>query len=447
MTAICDAAGRRFVAALLSAVLLCAAPAASAADDPNYRLGVAAFRAGHYAEALARFEAAEQSGVVDVRLDFNVGSTLFKLGRLDESRIRFERIANNPDWGAFARYNLGLIAERQQRDGDARAHFEAVSRDARGRHVAELARNKLASLASVDAVQPASPSRWRGFLSMAGGWDDNVVLSDDPLILEVSDQEDAFAEIVVSASRRISGTDSQGVRVELSAFGEAYRDLDDFNVATFSPAIAWNGFWEDWSFDTSLGADADFLDSGYYATTTTLRFRASHPIGETLAGRLRVDTSWIGGAADYDYVTGWRERIGAELQSRHTFARLRGGYVLELNARDDFDDNGEFSSYSPTRHSFFVAALREPASWLRIEARVEYRMSDYSDPNRTIDDDGNVIVDERDENRLTFSARSSFVLSPNVDVFVDYAHASNDANLETFEYTQNRVMLGFEALY
>ena len=414
-----------------------------AEGDSSYRLGVEAFRAGDFARALEGFEAAERAGSFGARVEFNLGSTLFKLGRYDESRARFERIANDPDWGALALYNLGLIAEREYRGGDARAYFEAVLQRAPGQHVSELARRKLESVA---VVAPPS-ARWTGFVSFAGGWDDNVVLSEDPAVVEVSDQEDAFVDLLLSGSRRLSGTDAGGLRIDLNAFGEAYRDLDDFNVASLSPALVWNGAVGDWSFDPSIGVDADFIGSNYYAATTTLRLRAAYPLGVGSAARFRIESSWISGATDYEYVTGWRERLGVEIQSRLSIARVRAGYVLELNDRDDFANGGDFASYSPTRHGFFVAALQEPARWLRVEARLEYRLSDYSDPNRTVETDGSVVVDERDEDRFIFGVRSSFAVSHNLALFVDYAYANNDVNLSTYEYAQNRVMLGVEATY
>ena len=125
-------------------------------------------------------------------------------------------------------------------------------------------------------------------------------------------------------------------------------------------------------------------------------------------------------------------------------ALLRVGYQLELNHRRDLEQEGEFFSASPTRHSLFATvALRNVGGW-QADARGEYRVSRYGDPNRLNVNGGTLEVTRKDD-RFGFALRANRRLTPPWRVFIDYSYYRNESNLDTYDYSRHQLMAGIEA--
>jgi tetratricopeptide (TPR) repeat protein len=428
-------------AALLMIAYWTATPLAHADAGDSYRRGVQAFRAGDYPGALRAFEAAEREGEGGAKLEFNLGSTYFKLGQLEQARYHFQRVADDPEWGSLAEFNLGLIAERERRDIDARKHFDSVAVNAPTERLRQLA---VAKVTGAQAVPPKR-SRGTGVVSFAAGYDDNVVLSEDPAVLDVSDEKDTFVDLFAAGSMYLTGTSAQGLRLDGDAYATKYADLGDFDIAGASAGFAWRELARDWTLEIGLEGQGDTVGGDYFTSTETVHARAFRPLGETTLLRVRAEGSAVQGASDFDYLTGWRARLGFEVVARYSTGRVRVGYLGELNDRDDLDDGPEFSSYSPTRHGFYAAAAQDLKHRVRMEARAEYRVSDYADQNRIIGNNGITTVEHRDEDRFSLSARAYLGITSKLSCFLDYAFVDNSSSIQLYEYTQNRVMLGIEA--
>src|SRR5207249_1747161 len=101
--------------------------------------------------------------------------------------------------------------------------------------------------------------------------------------------------------------------------------------------------------------------------------------GGELRGRYRF--GHIVGGGGFEYLDGRQQRLSVEAGFTLASALLRAGYELELNHRRDLQQGSEFFSASPTRQSLFASvALRNLAGW-QADARGEYRVSRYGDPN------------------------------------------------------------------
>ncbi len=123
-------------------------------------------------------------------------------------------------------------------------------------------------------------------------------------------------------------------------------------------------------------------------------------------------------------------------------ALLRVGYQLELNHRRDLEQGGEFFSASPTRHSLFATvALRNVGAW-QADARGEYRVSRYNDPNLL---NGGTLEVTRKDDRYGFALRANRRLTPLWRAFVDYSYYRNQSNLDTYDYSRHQLMAGIEA--
>lgn len=136
---------------LLTLVALSWAPAhADPWDD-----GMAAYRAGAYAEAVATWqtvEAAADPPVPRAEVRAWVGLALLKKGELDEAETWLRRAAatRDPRLRGVAERRLGLLAQRRRDLATAEAHYEAAAEaskaagDAQGALIADLQRAGLA---------------------------------------------------------------------------------------------------------------------------------------------------------------------------------------------------------------------------------------------------------------------------------------------------------------
>lgn len=427
---------------IFAIAVLCASVAAHAAEHDDFRAGVAAFEAGDYAIAAMHFEAAERAGRDDARLQFNLGSTYFKLGRLEAARARYARLLGDPQWSALAHYNLGLIEERRGDLASARTHYRTVLASTASDRLTQRASLRLAAL--VDDAQPPT-SAWMGLVTIAGGHDDNVTLTEDPSIAGVSDQADEFVDVSAAASGYLSGGYASGLRLDLSAFGEFFAELDDFDIGTAAAGLTWTTLAGEWFVETGGKGEVNTLGSDVLTGVGTLGVRATYPLAEHLRLRLRGEGSWIDGASEFEYLGGWRARVATELQARDGARRWVVGYRFEYNDRDDYTSADEFMSYSPIRNSGYLRIEQRLGDRIVAEIRAEYLDSRYSDENRVANGNAGAIVEEaRDDSRWTAGARVAWSALTSTSLFIDYGYADADSTFEDYRYTQNRVLLGLE---
>jgi len=144
---------------------------------------IEAFEAGDYDTALRGFEQARAQGVDTAFLDFNLGVTYYRLQRLDEAQVTFERITEDPKLGGLASYNLGLVMRAQGKLALARHWFEQTARIAsepKLRALARTARRRLGEAVKVDERRSTTDSTSWLFSARAGlAYDDNVFRTPD----------------------------------------------------------------------------------------------------------------------------------------------------------------------------------------------------------------------------------------------------------------------------
>ena len=413
-----------------------------AASDDSFRQGVAAFRAGNYAEAAHYFEAAEAAGRNDAALQFNLGSTYFKLGNYIAARTHFNRIVSDPAWRSLALYNLGLIDERQGHATGAEQHYRAAIQAADSERLQHLATARLLALQRDGGADDASP--WYGLVSIGGGYDDNVTLTEDPSILGVSNQGASFADVTAALSGYLAGSWQHGMRLDALGFGEFYQDQTDYNIGMGSLGLTWTQLAGHWYFETGGKGEIQTAGQDVLSQAGTFGIRATRALGKSVRLRLRGEGSWINGASSYDYLTGWRARGGTELQFLHDSGQFSIGYVYEYNARDDYTTATEFLSYSPRRNSGFARLEQRLGTHVTAELRAEYLDAKYPDEDQIVGQGGATVIQQRDDKTWTLGARLAWHATDAMDLFADYQYANADSTVEQYSYTQNRALAGIE---
>ena len=415
-------------------------PVRAAADgELAAERGVAAFRAGDYQAALQSFLDALAAGLDTPGLRYDLGATYYRLGRYEEAEREFQALAPDPKWAPLARYNLGLSAQRAGRPQQAMEYFGEAHRTTADPNLRALAATTFERLRGA----PPSPQT-SAVISLAGGYDTNATLSPDAATVGVSHQGDLFVEALAVATHRFAGDSARGWVAHGGLVLRRYGDLSQFDVTGSRAGLSYET--ESSRLQTSVGA---YFDTAYIGgdrleqvASVDAQARRRLDAGGELRGRYQF--GHIAGGGGFEYLDGWQQRLSADAGFALASALLRVGYQLELNHRRDLEQEGEFFSASPTRHSLFATvALRNVGGW-QADARGEYRVSRYGDPNRLNVNGGTLEVTRKDD-RFGFALRANRRLSPPWRVFIDYSYYRNESNLDTYDYSRHQLMAGIEA--
>ena len=409
-----------------------AARAATPAEQA-FEQGVQAFRAGNYQGALKSFLDALAEGIDTPGLRYDLGATYYRLGRYAEAEREFQALARDPGWAPLAYYNLGLTAQRMGRERQATEHFEQAHGATTDPNLRALAATALERLGR------AAP-RTSALVSVAGGYDSNVTLSQDAATVGASHQSDSFVETLAAASRGLTENTARGWVAHGGLVVRKYRDLHQFDLAALRAGLSYET--DSGRLQTSVGGYVDTVYIGGNRLERVAMVDAQVrglDAGRELRGRYQLER--IAGGGGFEYLDGWRQRLSADAGFALGSAFLRAGYQLELNNRRDLQQGADFFSASPTRHSLFATvALRELGGW-QPDARGEYRVSRYNDPNRQ-----NGLEVTRKDHRYGFALRASRPLSAAWRAFVDTSYYRDESNLDTYDYSRYQLMVGIEAV-
>ncbi len=403
--------------------------------------GITAFRAGDYQAALRSFLDALGAGLDTPGLHYNLGATYYRLQRYPEAEREFQALAPDPKWAPLAHYNLGLTAQRAGRPQQAMEYFDQAHRTTADPNLRALAATAFERLRGA----PPSPQA-DAVISLSGGYDSNATLSPDAATGGVSHQGDRFVEALAAATHLLAGNTERGWVAHGSLVLRKYADLHQFDVAVSRAGLSHERYWG--RVQTSVGAyfDTAYIGGDRLEQGTSLDVQASSRLdtGGELRGRYQF--GHIAGGSGFEYLDGRQQRLSAEAGFTLASALVRAGYQLELNHRRDLQQGSEFLSASPTRHAFFASvALRNVAGW-QVDARGEYRVSRYRDPD--LIDAGpplGILEVTRRDRRYGFGLRADRRLSAPWHLFMDYSYYRNESNLDTYDYSRQQLMAGIEA--
>lgn len=411
---------------------LFASVAGAATGDQLFAQGVGAFRNGNYQSAVAYFRQALASGLEQPSLYFNLGASLYKLGRFTEAEEAFRSCARDPVWVSLGSYNAGLSAYRRGDRAAAAGYFERAWRTADSDEVAALA---LSMLERVDTV--ASP-RPRATLTVDIGYNDNVTLSSDGQTLLASSKSDHFFELLASATGRW-GWDTPNLRWDASLYKLQYNELSDANItsvmlgaSTPSKIASWHAnAGAQWEYVLRHGQPFQQIGSLRFVV---LRNRPNH--GDL---RLTATLSTIDARDDnFAFLDGSRQIVELSLGQRLAGGETRFAVGIERNNRADLATVNEFFSFSPQYFRLAFSGTWPLTGYWRFETSARFSKGRYADADRRVG--GVVATREDDEYQLTL--RATYKLTQVWSLFGDYTYVNNRSNFPEFAYSQRIVSLG-----
>lgn len=410
---------------------------AQTAQD-TFQQGLAAARAGDSHAALGYFERAREAGLASGALFYNLGVTHYKLGQYPQAREAFERLTGHPGLGPLAWYNLGLVALKTGDRSDALAAFRQARDRAPAGRLQRLAAGKVIEL---EAAEETVASRWAGALSLSAGRDDAL---QDPVEQVATETSDEFSELFALGTGVIAGEPQNGWRLDLSAYAVRYRTFDEFDMSLFTGAVTRMVPAGKWRLEIGAGGERSSLGGEPYLQEGQLRLTARLPEGAGSTGyRFRYRYRDIQSLDTlYDSQQGSRHDLDLEARWIGEAGRLALIYGLEVNDREDLSAPGLFTSYSPTRNAVGVRADTDIGRW-RWSGEIEYRYSEYADPNRLAD--GRVI--DREDARVRGAFGVDYRLTDSWQLSADYSRIDNDSTIDDYDYEQNLVTAGVSAFF
>lgn len=423
----------------VASALFLAATAAPAVAEDYFTRGTAAFREGDYRTALAHFESEQRRGNKSANLKYNLGVTLFKLGRYRAAAGYFQQLRGDPEWRDLAQLQLALVAERQGRKTEALERYRTVF---------ESDSPKLRKLALARAAQLAPPQTgahqvapWLGIASLSAGFDDNAYALQNDLLQDSSVGEDTYTELFAWGQYRLQGTANDGWRLHGFGFGRRYSDLDNLDLSSYNLGVSRDLLWNGWQLE--LGGAGEMVSLGGEQVTRELRLisRARQQFGDAEV-TLAYVPSHFSGSGDYGYLDGWRQRFEGRWERPLDNFTLKALYRLDLNDRADLEsgDNG-FYSYSPTRQTFGLEFERPLMAGWEVSAGTDYRLSSYDGVNSLVDSDGALKVRERESERLRAWLASSLQLLPQLQLDGRVVLTDNEENFDIYTYDKTEASL------
>ncbi|MGL6162149.1 tetratricopeptide repeat protein [Microbulbifer sp.] len=430
--------------------LLGAALVAQAQAQDNFSRGTAAFKSGNYQQALALFEGERRSGNSDGKLLYNIGVTHFKLGDYDEAERTFLQLGDDPHWRDLAHFQLALTAEKRGHKDRAVRLYREVAKRSQSAKLRRLADKRLAALAPEEsrAVNNKPRSSWLGLVSASAGYDDNVFALQEELQQDSSTGEDNYSELFAWGQYRLSGTASDGWRLQGFGFSRRYGEYSSLDLNSYSLGLSRDMRWGSWQTELGIAAERTSLDGENLTDKTALVARLKRRLGDARVTLAYLPARYSGGDL-YTHLDGWRHRLEAKWQ-RPLGATVTANalYRLDIEDRADLEGGeGEFYSYSPTRHSLGLELDWQLLDSWELSAGFEYRASEYDGRNSLTDTDGVQKNEVRQADRVKTWLGSQLQLSPRLQLAGKISVSDNEENFGLYTHDKTEASLGVRYVF
>jgi tetratricopeptide (TPR) repeat protein len=409
----------------------------AAAGDDLFTQGVRAFKDGDFSVATDFFQRARAAGVDTPALFYNLGASLYKLGKYIDAEQAFRLCASDPAWAPLAYYNIGLAAYQRGDHTLATDYFERAWRTTENEEVRALA------LTMLDRIDTTISNRTHGSIAFDLGHNDNVLLTADDRVLGTTEEADGFADLLASATGQW-GTSPDAPYWNVSFYNINYARLSDNNTSELTLGAGQPVTFDAWHTDVRARYQYVLLRGHALEQIASVRVKGTRNLADGRALHVRAELSTIDTFdEDFNFLDGSRQEIDVSMNHRIGDGRIEWGTTFEHNNRRDLDTGIEFLSYSPIRYGLWVWGAWPAGGRWRLESTLRYRLSRYADHERR----GGTTVDAREDGEFEATLRVRYLLSPVWHVIGEYNVTDNNSNFNEFAYTQRILSLGITRLF
>jgi len=412
---------RRFLVPCTLFLIALAGMATAAEADRAWRAGEAAYADGDYRAALDAFKESRRAGRHGAAVYYNIAVCEYRLGDYAAARETFRELdARFPAMRPLARYNLGLVAlklgERESAADFFRASYHLADDDPNLRALASTALRRLID----DAPTPAS---WVRVFSLRSGFDDNVILRDDPGLTGGQSADSPFVEAFGTLRGPYAG--DTGLRFDGGAFVLRYPDADAFDQSTVYAGGLYEWNLDGWQAELAAHLGASTLGGDSFDRT----FRVDAQLMRRLDARnglmLRYRYEDIAAGDDiFAGVEGSRQRLELGWRWYEGLQSLRVSLRRETNDRED-------PGVSPDKTRLRGDYRYAPDRGWGFGASLELRASEYSGQDL-----------DRDEDLVQAELTLTRHFDSGWEIFGQLLRAENDSTDPAFDYSRNQVAIG-----
>ena len=431
----------QFKSAMSLAILF----AAVCANGQQSSAGIDAFNSGDYQAALAAFEQAEQSGNASDSLQYNIAVSLYRLGRYEEARARFETLVAKSQWQVLVHYNLGLVAQASGERAQAIDYFRLSTQQQENERVRTLAQAKLNTL---QATTPQSTSvvqdkRLTALLSLTGGEDSNATSLADDLLESSSNASDYFHELLLYSQWQATGSQRNGLRVYALGFDRAFNTFDNLDSRVLGVGSVYSKPLGQYQLEGGLRMTQTSLNGKEVADQLQLSLGVSRQFA---MGTVNVNLSaaQFNAAERFEQIDGDQQAIEFGWAKKFGDLSVRSRYRVEQNERQNLQRAGAFASYSPQRHSLRMEMRWQTSQALSTGIVAEYIDSQYDRENRMRDLDGSVKQQQRENTQTKLNVDVSYRLSSQWRLKTQYQYTQQRDNYALYDYDKHRVLGSIE---
>ena len=420
----------RWIQVLLLVVGILPVGVLAASGDEDFRRGVAAFRAKDFDGARRFFEQARSDGLDTAALHYNLGSTLYKLGRYEEAARSFEDCARDPAWAPLALYNMGLATFAQGRQPEAAGYFLKSWRTTDDDKLAVLAFSML------ERSDPQALAVPRSTVSFGVGYDSNVVLANNVSAGQPTGTGDNYTELLATVGAQ-AGSGSGAPHWTASFYDLRYFDLREFSISELGAGLDLPWTRDQWRYDAGGQLLYSWRAGSGYQQVTALQAGTAYQQWRELLPRLRVRYELINAIDErFQFLEGSLFEATASVTQFLAEHTMHYGVSYEHNDRENFTTTDGYYSYSPDRISLWWQG-----SWVfqgrwRIDPSIRYRQSSYSG----VDQHGG-LTQTREDDEWQARVRISYRIVFPWQVTGEYLYSANRSNFP--EFTYNRYLLSF----
>ncbi len=377
--------------------------------DYEFEAGVRAFGEQDYRQALYHFTRAENVGMRDARLDYNLGAVFYRLEHYAESRRYFEKLQGHPTLGALAYYN----------------RFEKCAELSDDDNLGQLANQQIAKLGG------RQPKPWFGYFSAVYGYDSNITLLPSS---DAADESGDFVQALALGEYTLHKAASDSYHLTALLLATDFLDTGDFDDDLLILGAEYRRRADDWRFDYRIEFGKSTFAGEDYVDTVAAAVNGRTELDQNRELRLRLTLEDISeGASEFSFLGGSRAELWASYRIDVDRREYRFEYGLEVNDRE----NTETESFSPTYHRIRLRYFDQISARTKLGASFEFRDSDYK----------GVAGGSRRDERTRLRLEGSYELDKTWTTQAELTYTDNDSTADESGYHKYQALVSINALF
>lgn len=410
-------------------------------DDAKFELGWAFLGLRMHKKALKSLKAYEQKNPGHAQTSVFIGRAYLGLRKLDEAEKHLkEGVRRNPKLAATAKFYLAMVEYLRGKPELSAGHLQGLIDEHPESPVARSI-NRLLQEAR-EKVSPPKP--WNIFLSIGGGYDDNVLGKNDdlPLPEDITSEDSAVLDLAFHGSYTWRPSDRDFLTVGYRFDADIYEDkLDDFGLTDQYGYVVHHRKWNDRVTTAFLVADYFTMLDGHsfhntFSTRPSISFKEADWARTELAYLYSHENRLLDTTPVFD-LDGHSHSVSLTqfftLPNRKTAFRI--GYLHTWDDRDSGDyDLRSNRVFAGVRHAF------------PFKITVDLFYSHAFDRYRELNSFTN--FQERRSDDLDYV---DFYISRPVNkylsIYGNFQYTTNDSNIPFFDYERYGATVGFSLLF